>query len=92
MTMLERSLQAWLMFGGAAVAAMRLAGRCGDALAPRGAVALCLPFALIMPVGVLLILAYWRDHEVPVGEAIGRAVLIALTGAVVAALLYSCQS
>ena len=86
-----RSLQIWLVFGGAAFMALRLAARCGDSAVPRAAVALLAPLLVILPVGVLLVIAYHRAGKINVWEAIGRAVLIALAGALCAALVYSCE-
>jgi len=91
MTTLVRSLQLWLVFGGAGFVAMKLAGRCGDPMVPRSAMALLAPLAVILPVGVVLIAVYRRSHEMNIWGAMARAVLMVLLGAAFAALFYSCE-
>jgi len=60
-------------------------------MVPRAAIALFAPLLVILPVGVLLVIVYHRGRKINIWEAIGRAVLMALLGAVFAALVYSCE-
>ena len=91
MQALVQSLQNWLIFGGAAFAAVRLHQRCGDIAVQTRPMAVLVPLAITLPVGVLLVTAYRRESRMDPFEAVGRAVLLTLLGAASYALFYSCD-
>lgn len=87
---LVRSLESWLVFGGAAYPALKLAERCGQVAAPGRLVELLAPLLVLVPVGAGLIGIY-HERRLPFWKAFGRVVLLVLVGAAVVTLIYHCD-
>lgn len=86
-----QSLQCWLVFGGAALPAIKLAERCGDISARGTLVELGMSLLVIVPVGISLVALYRRQSRMDLWEAAARALLFVLVGATTAILLFSCE-
>ena len=87
-----QSLQYWLVFGGAALPAIKLAERCGDIAPPGTVVEWLMSLLVIGPVGISLVVVYRRQSRMNLWEAVARALLLALLGAVAAVFLYACEA
>ena len=87
-----QSLRYWLVFGGAALPAIKLAERCGHISPPGTIVEWLMSVLVIVPVGMSLVVVYRRRHRMDLWEAVARTLLFVLLGAVAAVLLSACEA
>lgn len=86
------SLQCWLVFGGAALPAIKLAERCGHIPPPGVFIELLASLLLIVTVGISLVVVYRRQSRMTLAQALVRSLVFPLLGAAAAALIHSCQA